>query len=54
MVKVSIDKQWKEKEKNYKPLVLSSSKLEKLNSIDLLGCYIHAMNWLIQKTLLVD
>ena len=44
----------KREKNNYKPLVLSSSKLENLNSIDLLGCYIHATNWLIQKTLLVD
>ena len=42
------------KEKIYKPLVLSSSNFENLNWIDLLGCYIHAMNWLIQKTSLGD
>ena len=42
----------KRERKNYKPLFLSSSNY--LNWIDLLGYYIHAMNWLIQKTSLVD
>jgi len=44
----------KEEDKNYKPLGSTMSAFDNLHWVDLWVCYIHAMPWLIQKTLLVE